>query len=103
MSCKSMETDVLVRCSMDWKQVEIGLSTDLLPPGWASYEENLSRNIYAFLKFTLALARFFYFRFIVQGNEYRKETSKFNNLGNFVIIQSLNLMRGSVASSWPKR
>lgn len=26
MSCKSMETDVLARCSMDWKQVEIGLS-----------------------------------------------------------------------------
>lgn len=98
-----METDILARCSMDWKQVEIGLSTNLLPPGWASYEENLSRNIYEyFLKFT-SLARFFYFRFIVQGNEYRKETSKFNNLGNFVIIQSLNLMRGSVASSWPKR
>lgn len=56
MSWKSMETDILARCSMDWKQVEIGLSTDLLPPGWASYEENLSRNIYAFLKFTLALA-----------------------------------------------
>lgn len=26
---------------------------DLVPPGWASCEENLSRNIYAFLEFTL--------------------------------------------------
>lgn len=73
---------------------------DLVPPGWASCEENLSRNIYAFLEFThwnsSLLLLSFYFHFIVQGNEYRKERSKFNSrTEKFVIIQSLNVMRGS--------
>lgn len=55
MSWKSMETGVLARVRWVGNRSK-SVFADLLPSGRASYEGNLSWNIYAFLKFTLQFA-----------------------------------------------
>lgn len=72
---------------------------DLVPPGWPRARKIYRGISMLFLNLhwnSSLLLLSFYFHFIVQGNEYRKERSKFNSrTEKFVIIQSLNVMRGS--------
>lgn len=85
--------------SMGRKQVEIGLSPILF-----HLDGPRARKIYRGISMLFLnlhwnsslLLLSSYFHFIVQGNEYKKERSKFNSrTEKFVIIQSLNVMRGS--------